>query len=113
MLKKSNRRKNTGIKRFKQFNLRGQEDDADSEDADVEEKKELKVLVSASDRLKQTNFAGILTDIPFAQEGKKNGASKVVDVDDEAEDCSKPKNLKKRKVRPGKSHLKFPFYLDE
>ena len=57
-------------------------------------KTDLKVLVSASDRLKETGFAGVLTTIEEEQKSKHD--------------------LKKRqKVRPGKSHLKFPLYLDE
>lgn len=53
-----------------------------------EEKKDLKVLVTASDRLKKTNFKGF--DL------KKD-----------------PKSLKTKKVRQNKMHLKFPLYTDE
>ena len=53
-----------------------------------EEKKDLQVLVTASDRLKKTNFNGF--------------------------DLQKdPKILKTKKVRQNKMHLKFPLYTDE
>ena len=49
-------------------------------------KKDLQVLVSASDRLKDTGFEGVVPN---------------------------PKNRTFKRIRPNKNHLKFPLYLDE
>ena len=65
MLLKSNRRRKGGIQRFKQFVV----EESGDEEAEDDGKTELQVLVSASDRLKETNFAGIITDL---EEEKKS-----------------------------------------
>ena len=59
------------------------------------------MLVSASDRLKNTNFAGILTDL-----------ASNPDMEEENQPTAELKK-KRQRIRPGKGHLKFPLYLDE
>ena len=85
MLKRGNRKRT--LQQYHQTAGSGTDDDDDRP-----QKKNLQVLVSASDRLKATEFKGVIAASPMTNTDKP---------------------IKKRSIRPNKNHLKFPLYLDE